>query len=92
MRSRNKYTTVTLSAIVMLFVAANTTDSYQAELFGDCNTEPTAEHGENNNAPNSACSDMMAARPSWLSWLKGSSSGQFHYIDLLELLTPKRNH
>ncbi|MDP2560990.1 hypothetical protein [Psychrobium sp. 1_MG-2023] len=70
-----------LVPVVMLTSIASTSYLDEQSLFNSCKAQyanPTA----NNNC------QLVADTVDWFDWLTGSSSSQFHFIDLLELITP----
>ena len=71
------------SALLLIGVISFTSNSNQQQsLVNNC-----FQKNNNENAPINACLKVEESS-SWFSWLTGESrSAQFHYLDLLELLT-----
>jgi hypothetical protein len=92
MVSRLKIWMVGVSAIMLITFIAVSYNNYKAEssIYAHCNCSVSFEPSSNMQI----C--KRDAHISWFAWLSGeSSSAQFHYLDLLELLlgsqTPSSN-
>jgi len=71
---------------VMLLTSVASTSYLESESFiKNCQQTVTTQQS---NAP---CRIVVHSL-SWYDWLSGSSSTQFHFIDLLELLSSEKEH
>jgi len=70
---RNKKRLLSLVPLLMLTGVASTSYLEQGSFLQSCQKQP-------------AC-DALVKDLNWGDWLAGSSSAQFHFIDLLELLS-----
>jgi hypothetical protein len=70
---RNKKRLLSLVPLLMLTGVASTSYLEQDLFLQSCQTQPTC--------------DALAKTLNWSDWLSGSSSAQFHFIDLLELIS-----
>ena len=75
-----------LIASALLFIGAFSfapSSEQDLSLVSNCQ-----HHASSKNAPNTLTCAKVEEDSSWFSWLTGDSrSAQFHYLDLLELLT-----
>jgi len=82
MMSRLKTRMLTLSAIVLISAGVYSSDHSQEVASNDMCMRSTTQI---NYSASEHC--KLEAHTSWYAWLTGgSSSAQFHYLDLLELL------
>lgn len=70
---RNKKRLLSLAPLLMLTGVASTSYLEQDHFLQSCQNQP-------------AC-DVLVKTLNWGDWLSGSSSAQFHFIDLLELIS-----
>ena len=62
--------------------------SYNEQTFAECAKNVTFDHDLPLSHPANRCAAKQSEGVSWSSWFTGhSSSYQFHFIDLLELLS-----
>lgn len=72
--------------VMALFVKA--TPSQQYALMCSCNDNVEYDTKLPMSHPTNRCATQQKSAVSWSSWFSGKSrSSQFHYLDLLELLT-----
>ncbi|WP_133470807.1 hypothetical protein [Paraglaciecola marina] len=73
--------------VIALFGFLNLS-SYQKHNFADCPENVAFQHSLPLSHPINRCAAQESQSISWTSWFTGhSSSYQFHFIDLLELLS-----
>lgn len=64
------------------------TSSGEGSLFCSCPQTVSFDHGLPMSHPINRCASQQADEISWMGWVQGQSgSYQFHFIDLLELLS-----
>lgn len=89
----NKLVTGSLAASV-LFIALAYAQMEPAEGTLTCSCAPQVvfDHSLPMSHPINRCASKQSTGVSWFSWITGrSTSYQFHYLDLLELLTRVEN-
>ncbi|NRA61117.1 MAG: hypothetical protein HRU25_09455 [Psychrobium sp.] len=72
---------VALLPVLMLTSVASTSYIDQQTLFESCQAQYSATQA-------STQCQLVVHGKGWFDWITGSSSTQFHFIDLLELITP----
>lgn len=86
---RTMYSAAAGLALTLLVVAI-VPAAEQGQQFGYCNCDAGVELDNSLplSHPANRCASGQKSAVSWLSWLKGGSqSVQFHFLDLLELLS-----
>lgn len=87
--NRTSKTLLAVLASVLLTAAAyaQVLSSKEAEYCG-CSVKTMFDKKLPVSHPSNRCIDSPSTSVSWFAWLSGKSgSNQFHYLDLLELLT-----
>ncbi|MGJ8682383.1 hypothetical protein [Paraglaciecola sp.] len=65
----------------------------EGSLFCHCETNISFDHNLPLSHPVNRCASSQSDAVSWSSWISGkSSSYQFHFIDLLELLSRTKDY
>lgn len=80
MISSSKRMLVLVPALMVIVVATTSSVDRESLTFELCKTQGAATQ--------SAQCAVVANSLNWFDWITGSSSTQFHFIDLLELITP----
>jgi hypothetical protein len=76
---------ILIASALLVIGVVNFTPSSGQELSSVNNCAPQSTHDINTSKP---CIHVLEEDSSWFSWITGDSrSAQFHYLDLLELLT-----
>ena len=75
------------SAALAAFVYAQVPDQ-EGLMFCSCSETASFDHELPMSHPINRCASDQQTSVSWSAWFSGrSNSGQFHYLDLLELLS-----
>lgn len=90
MQRRKKHAMMLLSLLFTGLVGVNVLGMHNSQLFAWCTMEQINTTTLKTEQLPVACGPLVADELSWVGWLQGSSSTQFHYIDLLELITPSQ--
>ena len=85
---KKKHSAILASVLIAGVATVGWLESRNGQLFAWCSMEQINTHTLQSEQVAVPCGPMTADQLSWFGWLRGSSSTQFHYIDLLELLTP----
>lgn len=80
--------TTFIGVMVVALLGLLNLSSYQRHSFADCPENLNFQHSLPLSHPINRCAALESQSISWSSWFTGhSSSYQFHFIDLLELLS-----
>ncbi|MFT2091921.1 hypothetical protein [Paraglaciecola sp. 2405UD69-4] len=80
--------TLLIGAIAVALTSYANTSSYDGRSFADCAENLVFDQSLPISHPVNRCATQKSQGVSWSSWFTGhSSSYQFHFIDLLELLS-----
>ena len=90
MNRKKKHSAILASVLIAGVATVGWLESRNSQLFAWCSMEQINTNTLQSEQIAVPCSQMTADELSWFGWIKGSSSTQFHYIDLLELLTPSK--
>ncbi|WP_158972097.1 hypothetical protein [Paraglaciecola sp. L3A3] len=90
-----KFATVcSLSGLGLIAILTfSSASSDEGQLFCSCAPDIAFDHTLPLSHTVNRCASMQSDAVSWSSWFKGSSgSNQFHFIDLLELLSRTKDY
>lgn len=80
MMSSSKRMLVLIPVLMAIAIASSSSVGPESLLFELCQSQ-------NSDVQSTQCA-VVTDTLNWLDWITGSSSTQFHFIDLLELITP----
>lgn len=89
-RRNQKMLLLSTALVAMLSIAGDIED--ESLQFCSCSANVTLDASLPMSHPVNRCATQQSTGVSWVSWFTGSSATkQFHYLDLLELLTRVTN-